>query len=86
MLFEMKKQPQSPAPDAAPGTGGTPRYGHFGQPPVALPGPPADNYCGLDADPLADASEADRRAAYTRHDPRYAGGDRFELQKEQTGL
>ena len=89
----MKKPPSSPpiapAAKAAPvpaDHGGTPHYGHFGQLASVSSGPAeaAGEYCGFGTDLPEDDSEADRRAAYARHDPRYAGGDRFNLQNEST--
>lgn len=87
----MKTTPQPAPAAAAPADthGGTPHYGTFGQPKAAaarpLPQAPGD-YCGLDADLPATASEATRRAAYARQDPRYAGGDVYDLPNEQTSL
>ncbi|WP_310394196.1 hypothetical protein [Hymenobacter sp.] len=81
----MKKQPPSPPPAPPAKAAPVPAdHGRFGQPAASGPAEATREYCGLDADLPADDAEADRRAASARPDPRYAGGDRFDLQNEQT--
>lgn len=46
-----------------------------------------EHYCMPEAIAAAEGgSDAEERAAYALDDPRYAGGDVFDLKDEQTGL
>ena len=74
-----------------------PDYGHFGKTPASSPeGPPPAagplgvhqnlDTAGVITAQQNDVTEAQLRASYAHDDPRYAGGDAFDLQNEQTGL
>ena len=71
---------------------GTPHYGNFGWQSVAAPAAAAPPAPSLPIRPKAATigapapSEAEIRAAFAHDDPRYAGGNPFDLSTEQTGL
>jgi hypothetical protein len=64
---------------------GTPHYANFGKETEkpATPDPARDAAAELIAE---GGPEAKLHAAYAAEDPRYAGGDVFDLKNEQTGL
>jgi hypothetical protein len=86
----MKAKPQftQPAPATEPAThahAGTPHYAAFGNEADKLT--PADPARDAAAALIAEGGpETKLHAAYAAEDPRYAGGDVFDLNNEQTGL
>ncbi|MBH8558139.1 hypothetical protein [Hymenobacter negativus] len=65
---------------------GTPHYAAFGKE-TDKPGTPADPAREAAAALIAEGgSETKLHAAYAAEDPRYAGGDVFDLDNEQTSL
>ncbi|MBD2721073.1 hypothetical protein [Hymenobacter armeniacus] len=83
---QYRPQPAQHAEPAIKAHAGTPRYGTFGRPAEA-PAPPPDPAREAAAALIAEGGpEAQLHAAYAVEDSRYAGGDVFDLQNEQTGL
>ena len=88
----MKTKPAAPPLPATPEPAtkaheGTPHYADYGHP-AGAPAPPAEAEAPADeasAGPPPPAGP-DERATWASDDPRYAGGDPFDLSQEQSGL
>ena len=81
----MKKPPHppKPAPDlATQAHEGTPHYGNYGHPAASE----AANDTPAPALTAENGTEAELYAEWAQNDPRYAGGDKFDLKTEQTSL